>query len=129
MRLVLGQGVMLTVVGVAVGLLGAYWLMHLLAGAAVRRCASDDVRRSPAWLSCCSAWRRWRATFRRGAPRLSIRSSRCAPTDGIYARRASNDPRHAEGSALRVLERRFGSISSSSISRNASPRAIPSTRA
>jgi predicted permease len=30
-RLVLGQGVMLTIIGVSVGLLGAYWLMHLLA--------------------------------------------------------------------------------------------------
>jgi putative ABC transport system permease protein len=30
-RLVLGQGVMLTMVGVATGLVGAYWLMHLLA--------------------------------------------------------------------------------------------------
>jgi putative ABC transport system permease protein len=31
MRLVLGQGMMLTVAGVFVGLVGAYWLMHLLA--------------------------------------------------------------------------------------------------
>lgn len=30
-RLVLGQGVMLTVIGVGVGLVGAYWLVHLLA--------------------------------------------------------------------------------------------------
>jgi putative ABC transport system permease protein len=31
MRLVLGQGMMLTIAGVVVGLIGAYWLMHLLA--------------------------------------------------------------------------------------------------
>ena len=42
MRLVLGQGVMLTVLGVSVGLLGAYWLMHLLA-ALLYGVASSDV--------------------------------------------------------------------------------------
>jgi ABC-type antimicrobial peptide transport system permease subunit len=31
MRLVLGQGMLLTVAGVSAGLIGAYWLTHLLA--------------------------------------------------------------------------------------------------
>lgn len=42
MRLALGQGVMLTALGVSAGLLGAYWLMHLLA-ALLYGVASSDV--------------------------------------------------------------------------------------
>jgi predicted permease len=42
MRLVLGQGLMLTVAGVSVGLLGAYWLVHLL-GALLFGVAPTDV--------------------------------------------------------------------------------------
>jgi predicted permease len=41
MRLVLGQGMMLTVAGVSVGLVGAYWLMHLLAAMLYGVAATD----------------------------------------------------------------------------------------
>jgi predicted permease len=42
-RLVLGQGVALTVTGVGVGLIGAYWLMHLLAALLYGVAATDGT--------------------------------------------------------------------------------------
>jgi putative ABC transport system permease protein len=42
-RLVLGQGVSLTLLGVVAGLVGAYWLMHLLAAALFGVEATDGI--------------------------------------------------------------------------------------
>ena len=67
-RLVLGQGMVLTVAGVCVGLVGAYWLVHLLT-ALLFGVAQRTRRRSAAWRSCCSASPRSRATFPRDAQR------------------------------------------------------------
>jgi ABC-type antimicrobial peptide transport system permease subunit len=82
-RLVLGQGVLLTVTGVAVGLVGAFWLVKLLS----RCCSASEPQtlpRSPQLAPYCSAWRRWRVYVPANARRASILSLPCAPTDRSY---------------------------------------------
>ena len=77
-RLVLGQGVALTMLGVGAGLVGAYWLMHLLAALLFGVARDRRATRSSASPSCWPASRRSRATARapRGAGRSGHRDAR-----------------------------------------------------
>ena len=66
LRLVLGQGVWLSVLGVAIGIAGALWLVHLLATLLYGVQATDKLT-SPALPRCSSELRR--GELRAGAAR------------------------------------------------------------
>ena len=80
-RLVLRQGLTLTIIGGAIGLalslLASQLLASLLAGVSAR-----DPVVYVAWRCCSPASACWRATFRRCVQRESIRWRRCATIEG-----------------------------------------------